>query len=72
MRYIIFVFLLFSSLFSEEENSISELTVNQDVKEILNESAFGKANTYSLLIAKHQFNTEDEICIFAMVREWVL
>ena len=60
MKYIIYVSLLSSLLFAEQTLDVSEFFVDQDVKEISNESAFGKSSTYSLLFAKHQFSVEDE------------
>ncbi len=60
MKKIIFISLLASSLSAEQKNDFSDFFIDQDVKKITNESAFGKANTYSLLYAKHLLTTEDE------------
>lgn len=60
MKKIILISLLASSLFAEQKNDMSDFFIDQDLKKVTNESAFGKANTYSLLYAKHQLMSEDE------------
>lgn len=60
MKKIILISLLTSSLFAEQKSDISDFFIDQDLQKVTNESAFGKANTYSLLYAKHQLMSEDE------------
>ncbi len=59
MKKIIFISLLASLLSAEEKYKLSDFFIDQDLKKVTNESAFGKANTYSLLYAKHRLTTED-------------
>lgn len=60
LKYILPLSLLSTLLFAEPDNDVSVFLIDQDVKEIYNESAYGKSSTYSLLFAKHQFSVEDE------------
>jgi len=59
MKKIVFISLLTTTLFAQDEQSLSEFFVDHYVKEISNESTFGTRNTYSLLFAKHQFSGDD-------------
>ena len=60
MKKIVFISLLTSTLFAEQKHELSDFFVHKDVKKVTNELAYGKASTYSLLFAKHQFTTEEK------------
>ncbi len=60
MKKIVFISLLASTLFAEQDHDISDFFIDQDVKKVTNASGYGKASTYSLLYAKHQLTTNDK------------
>lgn len=60
MKRVIFVSLLASTLFAEQKHDVSDFFIDQDVKKVTNELAYGKESTYSLLYAKHQLSSEEE------------
>jgi len=60
MKKITFISLLTSALFAEQQHIPADFFVGQDIKEISNESGFGKNSTYSLLFAKHELTTDEK------------
>jgi hypothetical protein len=59
MKKIIFISLLTSTLFAEHSDVLSDFLVDQDVKKVSNEDAYGKKSTYSLLFAKHELTSQE-------------
>lgn len=60
MKKLIFISLLTSTLFAEQDGVVSDFLVEQNVQEVSNESGFGKKSTYSLLFAKHQISSNSQ------------
>ena len=58
MKKMILMSLLTSVLFAESHDS-SAFGLDSIVKEVSNELGYGKQSKYSLLFAKHSFNSED-------------
>jgi len=60
MKKIIFISLLASTLFAEQQHLLSDFCLDKDVKKIDNEASFGKKSTYSLLFAKHELSSKEK------------
>ncbi len=60
MKKIVFISLLTSTLFAEQKHEVSDFFIDKDVTKTTNESAYGTSNTYSLLFARHQLETQEE------------
>ena len=60
MKKIIFISLLASNLFGEQKHELSDFYIDKDLKEITNESGYGKCRNYSLLFAKHNVTTQEQ------------
>jgi len=60
MKKMVLLSLLTSALFAESSHDISKFGVDSIVKEVSNELGYGKQSKYSLLFAKHSFNSKDE------------
>ena len=60
MKKIILISLLTSALFADHKDVMSDFHFTKDIKELSNENAYGKKNTYSLLFAKHELTMEEK------------
>jgi len=64
MKKIILISLLTSQLFATETIATSTFKVDKIVQEVSNEEAFGKSSKYSLLFAKHELSSSDQLLHF--------